>query len=454
MKHYWISQRTGEVQEVPPRFATHARHALELYPQHPAAVDAANLAINEHLKAGWVCVVGNTAWHWGPLKEKAKHALRAFFYDHHLYSLTCLDRSQRKPASHLFLEIGSEDDEWFYSQSDKEQEQYIEQHPNSKFAKNRKPSSQDESDTTINLKGKDDADKIGKLRKEAEKVGDEGDHTVRLSPDQAKDKLGDPLHRKMHRSYKEWVREQQEFFHGEGHKPGSQPRRSLGQAVKAKVKGIVKSLKAEVHEYGLAAHSLYSLAHGNKLDDHQKKAVKTVIVHAGLSAASLTATGGLAEGLVHCLPSLAQHFVEHVLLVRAGKTAVFAADEASDTPEDDGDAATKDAYVEHTIEKFGDYVAEGNIPTPEWKAAYEKSKPEEEPAEGKEAPATGVKDAPAKDRDKSAIRPVDEHTTEDPSFFAKSLDGLDTHSEFLSFLDGRKSVFAPSDTVSFDLDQD
>jgi len=217
------------------------------------------------------------------------------------------------------------DDAWFEGLEPKQQKEYIEEHPNSKYAK---------------------------------KVLDKGAETV---------KKGGVALKNVAKNYTE---EQKKFFSGEDSKPGSKVRRSFGTFMSDKAKGLVKGLKAEVHEFKEAGEGLYNLAKGQKITHHQKTALKTILLHTAMVVGPMAISGGLSAGITHMLPSIATHFLEHSLMITAGKVALFAAPEG----ETKGNEEAYDDLVEHLITKFSEYVADNDFSEEDWAAIVSGSK--------------------------------------------------------------------------------
>lgn len=210
-------------------------------------------------------------------------------------------------------------DSWFDKLNDTEQKQYVTEHPNSKYVKLAR-----------------------KVTEHKEKVV----HKTKTSVAQI-------------------VKDQKEFFHGKGHEPGSKPRRAMGDFLKAKLHGVIKGLKHEAHEVKAAGGALVDIAKGNKINDHQKKALKSVLIHSLLVVGPMALTGGLSAGLSHVLPHMAGGFIEHTLLMSAGKAAIFASDTNDLSPE---------KLMKQMIDKFADYVANADIDKASWESAFESSK--------------------------------------------------------------------------------
>ncbi len=144
-------------------------------------------------------------------------------------------------------------------------------------------------------------------------------------------------------------------------------RRSFGLMIKQKLKGVMKAMKHEVREFQYAGKAVAQLAHGKKIDEHQKKAIKNVLIHSLLVLGPMAISGGLSAGLAHVLPHAVGGFIEHSLVVSATRAAVFASESEEDP-------------MDKLIEKFAEYVANGDISKDDWKAAFAKAKEAADPA--------------------------------------------------------------------------
>jgi hypothetical protein len=174
-------------------------------------------------------------------------------------------------------------------------------------------------------------------------------------------------------SAKHIAKEERAFFKDGADEAGSEHRRSFGLLIKQKLHGVMKAMKHEVKEFKMAGAGLVQLAHGKKIDDHQKKAIKTVLIHSLMVLGPMAISGGLSAGLVHALPHAVGGFLEHSLVVSAARAAVFAA-EAEPTAQPAVDPSEE--LMAKLIEKFAEYVANGDISRDEWKEAFAKAKDE------------------------------------------------------------------------------
>lgn len=168
--------------------------------------------------------------------------------------------------------------------------------------------------------------------------------------------------KKLSEAMKNFNDEQKAFFREGQQKPDSNFRRSLGQAFRDKTKGLAKALKEEVHEWKTAAGAMKTIMKGGKLDHHQKGALKSVAIHSALVVLPAAATGGLSTGLM-ALPSLAFGFLEHSLVLSAGRAAIWAnVDENMRDP----DSYDDDELLEMLIGKLADGIESAPISNRDW----------------------------------------------------------------------------------------
>jgi len=196
--------------------------------------------------------------------------------------------------------------------------------------------------------------------------------------------------------------------------------KSLVTAPEKFAKGVVNTVKHEVHEYKEASHGIASALRGKKMSAGQKKAVKTVATHLaiGIAAAALTSSGPLgaagalikgmsrhialkavsrAMGHLHVLDELGHigHGVEGLMshLASTGNPQVMLfryAEEASKGGEPDTDEVLGNfitASVAKELENFDDdaldsslgYLDEGDDESTEEEPAEDEESTTEEP---------------------------------------------------------------------------
>ncbi len=151
-----------------------------------------------------------------------------------------------------------------------------------------------------------------------------------------------------------WTKEEKEYFEKGYYKAGSEPRRTLSQAIKDKAKGAWKAvkdgMKHEVHEFKTAGQGVGKFFKGEKLNDHEKDALKAVGIKIATTAIFGAAMGGLSHGAAAFGKHVAMEFIPHVvgetILKGAGRAAIFA----------DADG---EAEMDVNFEKFAEMIADG-----------------------------------------------------------------------------------------------
>jgi len=151
-----------------------------------------------------------------------------------------------------------------------------------------------------------------------------------------------------------WTKEEKAFFEKNEGAPGSETRRSLGQALKDKAAGawkaIKKGAKHEVEEFKAAGEGVGKFFKGEQLTGHEKKALKAVAIKVVTTAVFGAAFGGLSHGVAAFGKHVAMEFIPHVvgetILKGAGKAALFADMEG-------------EAEMDANMEKFAEMIAKG-----------------------------------------------------------------------------------------------
>lgn len=163
---------------------------------------------------------------------------------------------------------------------------------------------------------------------------------------------------KIKNKIEKWTKEEKEYFEKGYYKAGSEPRRTLGEAIRDKAKGAWKAIKDgfkhEAHIFkdaGKGVGKLFSSPGGwNDLEDSEKKALKSVGVKIATTAIFAAGMGGLAAGAVGFTKLVAIEFVPHVIaetvIVGAGRAAIFA-------------DADNEAEIEANMQKFIEMIADG-----------------------------------------------------------------------------------------------
>ena len=132
---------------------------------------------------------------------------------------------------------------------------------------------------------------------------------------------------------KNWSKEEKQTFSKIlNKKEGHDQRRSWGQAIMDKAKGagkaIMHGLKHEYQTFKSAGVSVKTLMSGGKLNDEQKKNLKSVGIKIATTALFSAVGGGLAHGAVgllkHTAMELIPHAVGEAVAMGVGRAAMFA----------------------------------------------------------------------------------------------------------------------------------
>ena len=170
---------------------------------------------------------------------------------------------------------------------------------------------------------------------------------------------------------KNWSEKEKDFFKG-AHKPQSEERRSVGQWMADKAKGIVKGVVREAkhlgHEIKEAGEGFKAVFSGKKPDEKQKKAMIGIAKTVGLTVGSMLLTGGvasLAVGPAKLLAGVGLHLAEHMAVEVAtmgiGKAVLNAGAEN----------ITDETYIEYFTLQLADNIMNGAIPPAVWAKAVD-----------------------------------------------------------------------------------
>lgn len=229
-------------------------------------------------------------------------------------------------------------DSWFSSLSKEQQDQYIELHPGSKYAKGAGKSKEPDG------KGKP----TGKAKPSA----------LTTSPEQLK--------------------EAHDFAVSKDAEPKSKFRTKFGNLIAKHAKALVTHLKDEVKEAGMAGHSVTKILRGKKLNNHEKHALKATCIRLAIICGSMAIGGGLmtaaGHGMKHLAEEIAHDFMAHGLIGVAEKTLHAGTQVIGDAEESDSDAG-----LEELTKRFGEYMA--NSPNVQKILAKPNEGPAEEPKE-------------------------------------------------------------------------
>ena len=159
---------------------------------------------------------------------------------------------------------------------------------------------------------------------------------------------------KIKKNIEKWTEKEKAFFDRNEGAPGSELRRSLGQTLKDKAAGawkaIKKGFKHEVDEFKAAGEGIGKFFKGEKLSEHETKALKAVAFKVVTTALFGAALGGTAHGAAYFAKHVAMEFIPHVvgetILKGVAKAAVFA----------DADG---EAEADANMIKFTELIAKG-----------------------------------------------------------------------------------------------
>jgi hypothetical protein len=159
---------------------------------------------------------------------------------------------------------------------------------------------------------------------------------------------------KVRQKISKWTEKEKAFFDKNEGAPGSEMRRSLGQALKDKAAGALKAIKKgfkhEVEEFKEAGKGVQNFFSGKPLSEKEQKALKAVAFKVVTTAVFGAAFGGLSHGVAAFGKHVAMEFIPHIigetLLKGVGKAAVFA--------DAEGEAETDANMI-----KFTELIAKG-----------------------------------------------------------------------------------------------
>jgi len=159
---------------------------------------------------------------------------------------------------------------------------------------------------------------------------------------------------KIKKKIENWTEKEKAFFERNEGAPGSEMRRSLGQALKDKAKGALKAIKKgfkhEVEEFKAAGKGVQNFFSGKPLSKHEQKALKAVAFKVVTTAVFGAAFGGLSHGAAYFAKHVAMEFIPHVvgetILKGVTKAAVFA-------------DAEGEAEMDANMIKFTELIAKG-----------------------------------------------------------------------------------------------
>jgi hypothetical protein len=168
-----------------------------------------------------------------------------------------------------------------------------------------------------------------------------------------------------------WSSKEKEFFRG-AHKAQSKERRSVGQWIGDKAKGIVKGVVREAthlgHEVKEAGEGFKAVFSGQKPNENQKKAMIGIAKTVGLTVGSMLLTGGiaaLAVGPTKLMAGVGLHLAEHMMgEVLAGGVIKAALNAGVEN-------ITDETYIEYFTLQLADNIMNGVIPATVWAKAVD-----------------------------------------------------------------------------------
>lgn len=209
---------------------------------------------------------------------------------------------------------------WWDSLSPEQQEGYIEEHPTSKYAEERRKSKDSGGD-------KAPAEHKPEHHKPEHKPADKKPEHHDDKPAADAPKIAHVKH-----AVKKFVKTVEA-------NPGSDVRRTFGQMMLGKAKGIVKGLVNEGHQVLSAGTSIWKLAHGLQISEKEKHHAKEVATRLVVIMGAAVVSGGagaiFAHGITAAAAHLAQSFVAHGLVGVSEQVIMHAsADGKKDDPEE------------------------------------------------------------------------------------------------------------------------
>lgn len=252
-------------------------------------------------------------------------------------------------------------DSWFDNLTAKQQKEYIELHPNSKYARNAKSKIvQTPSGPSRGIKQDKDAVPNKKVKKP----------------------VAPPVHKKFHKEIATLDREDRDFFKTEQDRPKSKVRTALAKHIRTSHREIAHQVKNQVAEWKDGCKAIGKLAQGKEISNHEKKALKALVIDAAVTAASVAVTGGFAHGAALAIKHTAFDVLKDVVLkstlrstahamgtsgALTGGMVLLSAIASSKTK---GDTA-EDKILATLIKKLADYIEKGEVPEGAWQAAIE-----------------------------------------------------------------------------------
>ena len=278
--------------------------------------------------------------------------------------------------------LAAEDMEWWESQTKEFQKKYIAAHPNSKYAKASKYKKQQET--------------VKKSHKPEDHTQPKHKVVRHKKPAVVKSKIREKCADKI----KRLAPADREFFDTDQHQPNSEKRKAFADHIRTSHKEILAHMKGQVTEWKDGCKAIHKLATGEKLDDHHKKALKSLVKDAVITTAAIAITGGFSHGIALALKHVGFDVLKDVVLKSVikstakanaasfGHTGMGKLAEHWDTvlntitASDRGKVmasskATEERILKELLDKIADMIESGEIPDDAWDKAIddlEKSK--------------------------------------------------------------------------------
>jgi hypothetical protein len=263
----------------------------------------------------------------------------------------------------------ADSDAWFKELTKEQQKQYIIDHPNSKYAKNAKSRADKEQEDAKKKQKKPHKSYIPVKNKFADKIS--------ALPEEHK-----------------------QFFETEQDKPGSEQRKGIANHIRTNKSEILKHIKGQFVEWGDGCGAIGKLAQGKKISDHEKKALKALVIDAAVMAGAIAITGGFAHGAALAMKHVGFDVLKDIVLkatirgtakamgTSLGHTGVNFALEtlASDTKHSAAEQKQNEKILSMLVDKIADLVENGAIPEDAWEKAIaelSKTKPKPKPKKRK-----------------------------------------------------------------------
>lgn len=177
-------------------------------------------------------------------------------------------------------------------------------------------------------------------------------------------KIGDRL--------KDWVRNQEDQFNEQD--PDKEAARKSKNLLRRKVDGVVKALKHEVDEWKTSGEAVGKVFKGQKLSRHEKKAVRSCVLHAAFVAGTAAIGAG---GAASFAKKVGVGFLEHTGILRGGQAMLFAkAEEGEEDPFADPERNLK--YLIMMLAQYLEEEVQEKEPEPEEEVEGEEGEEEEE----------------------------------------------------------------------------